>query len=244
MAIHTDLNVEKVLDDYQHETGDESLQKYMGMDLFLPKNTEFDDSVSHHDLSDQVGDGYDFKWSDYIITEENGGILNNLNFDNDEEFGLSVSAYNINLNTTARGTSTNFSLYDSNDFNPGAGDRANAGDAAGSSVDPEALAKTLWKYPIKISGIIYRVSNASGTGGDPLIQLNDGQFDFLRQNIDGSILRKGQIQPNYLRRNWWKQGDLAVISGELLITPDTQQIVTVFNNNNIDLTYLVERVGW
>lgn len=244
MAIITEFDVEKVLDDYQHDTGDESLLKYMGNDLFLDKETKLTDEAIEHDLSDQVGDGYDFKWSDYIITEENGGLLNNLNFDNDAHFGLGVSAYNINLNTTARGATTNFSLYDSNGFNPGEGDRANAADAAGSSVDPEALARTLWYYPIKISGIIYRVSNASGTGGDPLIQLNDGQFDFLRQNIDGSILRKGQIQPNYSRRNWWYQEDLVVISGEVLITPDTQQIVQVFNNNNVDLTFLVDSIGY
>ena len=242
MAIHTDLNVEKVLDDYQHETGDESLQKYMGMDLFLPKDTEYDSNASHHDLSDKVGDGYDFKWSDLIINEERGGILNNLNFDNDEEFGLRVSAYNLALDTTNRAGTTTFSLYDSNNFNPGGGKRADAGDATGSSVDPEALAKTLWRYPIKISGIIYRVDESS-TGTEPIEQLNDATFDFLRNNIDGSILRKGEIQPLYLRRNWWKQDNLAVISGELLITPDTQQLIEVFNNNNIDLTFLVDSLG-
>ena len=242
MGILTGFDVEKVLDDYQHDTGDESLKKYLGNDLFLPNNVEYDSTARHHDLSDQVGDGYDFKWSDLIINEERGGILNNLNFDNDEEFGLKVSAYNLALDTTNRAGTTTFSLYDSNDFNPGGGSRARAQDATGSSVDPEALAKTLWFYPIKISGIIYRVDESS-TGTEPLEQLNEGTFDFLRQNIDGSILRKGEIQPNYLRRNWWKQGNLAVISGELLITPDTQQLIEVFNNNNIDLTFLVDRVG-
>lgn len=242
MAIKTNFDVEKVLDDYQHETGDESLKKYLGNDLFLPANAEYDLSSSHHDMSDQVGDGYDFKWSDYIINEERGGILNNLNFDNDDEFGLKVSAYNILLNTSNRGATTTFGLYDSNNFNPGNGTRAQVGDAAGSSVDPEALAKTLWRYPIKISGIIYRVDESS-TGTEPLKQLNDATFDFLRQNIDGSILKKGQIQPNYERRNWWKQDNLAVITGELVITPDTQQLIEVFLNNNIDLTFLVDRLG-
>ena len=242
MGILTGFDVEKVLDDYQHDTGDESLKKYLGNDLFLPNNVEYDSTARHHDLSDQVGDGYDFKWSDLIINEERGGILNNLNFDNDEEFGLKVTAYNLALNTTARAGTTTFSLYDPNNFNPGKGERANAGDASGSSVDPEALAQTLWFYPIQISGIIYRVDESS-TGTEPLEQLNEATFDFLRQNIDGSVLRKGEIQPNYLRRNWWKQGNLAVISGELLITPDTQQLIEVFNNNNIDLTFLVDRVG-
>jgi hypothetical protein len=243
MAIRTEFDVEKVLDDYQHETGDESLLKYMGNDLFLPESVEYEDDAVVHDLSDQLGDGYDFKWSDAVL--QTGTMpVNNLNFDTDENYGLGVTAYNIFLNTTARGATTDFSLYDSNDFNPGSGDRATSGDAAGSSVDPEALARTLWFYPIKISGIIYRVADATGTGGDPRIQLNDAKFDFLRQNIDGSILRKGQIQPNYLRRNWWFQDDLAVLSGELLITPDTQQIVQVFDQNNIDLTFLVESIGW
>jgi len=243
MGILTDFDVEKVLDDYQHETGDESLKKYLGNDLFLPRDVQHDFTARHHDLSDQVGDGYDFKWSDLIINEERGGIENNLNFDNDKEFGLRVTAYNISLNTANRGGTTTFSLYDANDFNPGNGSRALRQDATGSSVDPEALARTLWTYPIKISGIIYRVPVSSGTGDDPLIQLNEGTFDFLRQNIDGSILRKGEIQPNYLRRNWWKQDDLAVISGELLITPDTQQLIQVFSGNNIDLTFLVDAVG-
>ena len=243
MGIVTGYDVEKVLDDYQHDTGDESLKKYLGNDLFLPADVEYDLTAMHHDLTDQVGDGYDFKWSDYIINEERGGILNNLNFDNDEEFGLRVSAYNLALDTTNRAGTTTFSLYDSNNFNPGKGERANAGDATGSSVDPEALAKTLWFYPIKISGIIYRVDESS-TGTEPIEQLNEATFDFLRQNIDGSILRKGEIQQNYTRRNWWKQGNLAVISGELLITPDTQQLIEVFNNNNIDLTFLVDSLGY
>jgi len=242
MAINTGYDIEKVLDDYQHETGDESLKKYLGNDLFLPPGTEYDLSASHHDLSDQVGDGYDFKWSDLIINEERGGMLNNLNFDNDEEFGLKVSAYNILLNTTNRGSTTTFSLYDSNNFNPGGATRATALDAGGSSVDPEALAQTLWTYPIKISGIIYRVDESS-TGTEPIQQINEANFEFLRQNIDGSIVRKSRIQPNYERRNWWKQDNLAVLSGELLITPDTQQIIEVFFNNNIDLTFLVDRIG-
>ena len=97
-------------------------------------------------------------------------------------------------------------------------------------------------YPIKISGIIYRVDESS-TGTEPIQQINEAKFEFLRQNIDGSILRKGQIQPNYERRNWWKQDNLAVLSGELVITPDTQQLIEVFFNNNIDLTFLVDRIG-
>lgn len=242
MAIRTDFDVEKVLDDYQHDTGDESLKKYLGNDLFLPRSAEYDLTARHHDMTDQVGDGYDFKWSDYIINEERGGMVNNLNFDNDKDFGLQVSAYNVLLNTSARGATTTFGLYDSNNFNPGGGTRANSGDALGSSVDPEALAKTLWQYPIKISGIIYRVDESS-TGTEAIDQINNAKFEFLRQNIDGSIIRKSQIQPNYLRRNWWKKDNLAVLSGELTITPDTQQLIEVFLNNNIDLTFLVEGLG-
>tara|TARA_R100000388_G_scaffold91695_1_gene73953 strand:+ start:737 stop:1474 length:738 start_codon:yes stop_codon:yes gene_type:complete len=244
MSVNTDLDVEKVLDDYQHETGDESLLKYMGLDLFVPKNAVVDETAVHHDMTDQVGDGYDFKWSDYIITQENGGIMNNLNFDNDSAFGLGISAYNINLDTTNRSSNTTtFSLYDPNDFNPVPATRATALDATNSSVDPVALAKTLYFYPIKISGIIYRVIDSTGTGGDPLVQLNDGAFEFSRANIDGSILRKGDIQPNYRRRNWWFQDDLAVLTGDLVVTSDTQQIIEVFGNNIIELTYLVDRVG-
>ena len=242
MAIKTSFDVEKVLDDYQHDTGDESFLKYMGKDLFLPDSVKLEPDAIDHDLSDQLGDGYDFKWSDAVL-QRDSMPLNNLNFDNDRDLGLSVTAYNILLNTTARASTTTFGLYDSNDLNPGGGDRANAGDATGSSVDPEALAKTLWFYPIKISGIIYRVDESS-TGTEPIEQINEGTFEFLRSNIDGSVVRKGQIQPNYLRRNWWKKDNLAVLSGELTITPDTQQLIQVFLNNNIDLTFLVERLGW
>jgi hypothetical protein len=242
MAIKTGFDVEKVLDDYQHDTGDESFLKYMGKDLFLPDSVKLDEDAIDHDLSDHLGDGYDFKWSDAVLQGENTPF-NNLNFDNDKDFGLNVSAFNILLNTTARASNTTYSLYDPNDFNAGGGDRATPADSTGSSVSPDALAKTLWFYPIKISGIIYRVDESS-TGTEPREQLNDAKFEFLRQNIDGSILRKGQIQPNYLRRNWWFQDNLAVISGDLIITPDTQQLVEVFLDNNIDLTFLVDRLGW
>lgn len=242
MAIKTSFDVEKVLDDYQHDTGDESFLKYMGKDLFLPESVKLDPDAIDHDLSDHLGDGYDFKWSDAIL-ERDSVPLNNLNFDNDRDMGLNVSAFNILLNTASRADNTTFSLYDSNDFNAGDGQRATPADSTGSSVNPDALAKTLWFYPIKISGIIYRVDESS-TGTEPREQLNDAKFEFLRQNIDGSVLRKGQIQPNYLRRNWWFQDNLAVLSGDLTITPDTQQLVEVFLNNNIDLTFLVDRLGW
>lgn len=242
MAIKTSFDVERVLDDYQHDTGDESFLKYMGKDLFLPDSVKLDPDAIDHDLSDHLGDGYDFKWSDAVLERENVP-LNNLNFDNDRDMGLNVSAFNILLNTSSRASNTTYSLYDSNDFNAGKGERATSADSTGSSVNPDALSKTLWFYPIKISGIIYRVDESS-TGTTPREQLNDAKFEFLRQNIDGSILRKGQIQPNYLRRNWWFQDNLAVLSGDLTITPDTQQLVEVFLNNNIDLTFLVDRLGW
>ena len=48
MAIRTEFDVEKVLDDYQHETGDESLLKYMGNDLFLPDTVKYEEDAVQH----------------------------------------------------------------------------------------------------------------------------------------------------------------------------------------------------
>lgn len=227
--------LEKVLDDYQHATGDESFLKYQGRDLFLPSDVDWS-----RDKSDQ----YDFSWQDYIITQENGGILNNLNFDNDDT-GLGVSSFKMQAGDFNIPIETRFQLF-------------------GAAVDPPptyvplpsklggtppgetfvsqnpTVTQTTFANPIRISGLIYSVVKSAF---DPLVQLNDFQLDFQRTNIDGSVLRKGDIQPNFLRRNWWFQDDFVVIRGDLEINALTEQLVTIASNTETEYLYLVESIG-
>lgn len=227
--------LEKVLDDYQHATGDESLLKYQGRDLFLPSDVDFS-----RDKSDQ----YDFSWQDYIITQENGGILNNLNFDNDDT-GLGVSSFRMQAGDLGIPIVTRFQLFGAAVTPPPGFVRLPAkfgGTPAGEtfvSQNPTVTQTTL-ANPIRISGLIYSVVQSSF---DPLIQLNEFQLDFQRTNIDGSVLKKGDIQPNFLRRNWWFQNDFVVIRGDLEINALTEQLVTINENTECEYLYLVESIG-
>lgn len=170
---------------------------------------------------------------------------NNLNFDRDSNFGLGVSAFNIKIYNSDVGPDAKVvALFDATGLNSelvgrGLGVKAiSSFDTSGSSVNAESLSSTTFSFPIKINGLIYSVE-----GGDVRAQLDDALIDITRCAIDGSIKRKGDIQPNFLRRNWFFQDNLIVIKGDVLFDQNTALFLAINPLTTIDVVFLVDSIG-
>lgn len=186
-------------------------------------------------------------------------LINNLNFDVEEHFGLGVDALSIKIKNVnpfnpnplgklpalifdasglvyqIAGRDRNFTILS---------DRSqNIFEVETSAGDATALALSTRAYPILIDGIIYSVLE-TGTGVDSLRQFNDCQFNVLRGNIDGTLKQGEDIQPNYVNRNFYYQQDnFVVMKGELEINQNTAIVLDVFRSTQIELTFLVKSIG-
>jgi hypothetical protein len=163
---------------------------------------------------------------------------NNLNFDSEKYFGLGVTAFNFKFQNT-QPVRQRLMLFDASGLNmewaqqpPFVGINT-----AGSSVSPETMAKSTFSYPLNLKGIIYRVDV-----GDVQIQMDRSFLDFSRCAIDGSVKRAGDIQPNYLRRNWFFQDNLIVMTGDIEVNQNTALTIDIEKNTTLDLVFLVDSI--
>ena len=170
---------------------------------------------------------------------------NNLNFDGDSNFGLGISAFNIKIYNSDVGPNPRVvSLFDATGLNEelvGTGlgvEKISSFNTSGSSVSADSLGLTTFSFPIKINGLIYSVE-----GGDVRAQLDGALIDITRCAIDGSIKRKGDIQPNFLRRNWFFQDNLIVITGDVLFDQNTALFLAINPLTTIDIVFFVESIG-
>ena len=169
---------------------------------------------------------------------------NNLNFDSEKYFGLGVTAFNFKFQNT-QPIRQRLMLFDASGLNielVGRGTSAQQPpflgiNTAGSSVSPEAMAKSTFSYPLNLKGIIYRVDV-----GDVQKQMDRSFLDFSRCAIDGRVKRAGDIQPNYLRRNWFFQDNLIVMTGDIEVNQNTALTIDIEKNTTLDLVFLVDSI--
>lgn len=165
---------------------------------------------------------------------------NNLNFDNDEEFGLGCTAFIVSLTNTSAISDTSYLIFDASGINreivASGGDKdPSTAQQVGSTIDLDVLKSTTKSYPIHVKKILYRVNS-----GDVNKQFGEMGFDVTRANIDGSVIRAGDIQPNFLKRNWMYQEDLVEMEGDLTIDGNTAFIIGVGKSTTIELTFILK----
>jgi len=164
-------------------------------------------------------------------------MINNLNFDKDEYFGLGCTAFIIRLEATA--VPKDYILFDASGINEeivakSGVVRPDKLESLGSTIDLDVLALTTQGYPIKIKRILYKIAR----GG--VSQFNKKGLDFTRASIDGSVQRGGDIQPNFLKRNWMYTNDYMVeIVGDLTIDGNTAFIIGLEKDTIIELTFIL-----
>ncbi len=183
-------------------------------------------------------------------------IINNLNFDVEEHFGLGVSAFDISVKNTVTisGTKIPALIFDASGmvFAVAGRDRnftalSNRAqvffDVETSAGDASSLALSTISHPILIQGVIYTVEETA-VGFNPLTQFNDAQFNVIRCAIDGSTKQGEDIQPNYTNRNFYYQQDnFVVMKGEMEIDQNTGIVIDVFRDVKVNLTFLVKSIG-
>jgi hypothetical protein len=186
-------------------------------------------------------------------------LINNLNFDVEEHFGLGVGAFSIKIKNVnpfspnptsklpalifdasgivyeAAGRDRNFTSLDN--------DTLNLFEVETTAGSPGALALSTRSYPILIEGVIYEVLETNSTI-DSLRQFNDAQFNVLKGSIDGTLKQGEEIQPNYVKRNFYYQQDnFVVMKGQVEIDQNTGVVIDVFKDTQIELTFLVKGFG-
>jgi len=165
---------------------------------------------------------------------------NNLNFDNDEYFGLGQTAFIIKLQNASVSPSLNL-LFDVGGINKLLLDIGNLkypspSQSVGSTINLDSLSKTTIANPIKIKTILYRV-----TTGNAIDQFGKQPFDFITSNIDGQIFRGGDVQPNFLKRNWlFTNDEMVEIQGDLTIDSTTGLIIGMEPQTNIECTFILK----
>jgi len=164
-------------------------------------------------------------------------MINNLNFDKDEYFGLGCTAFIIQLEATS--VPKDFILFDATGINKEIVAKAGVVrpdklESLGSTIDLDALALTTKAYPIKLKRILYKIVKGADT------QFSKKGLDFTRASIDGSVYRGEDIQPNFLKRNWMYTNDYMVeIVGDLTIDGNTAFIIGVEKDTIIELTCIL-----
>jgi len=165
---------------------------------------------------------------------------NNLNFDKDEYFGLGQTAFIVKLQNSSVNESLKI-LFDADGLNKlllniGGLKIPTPADSVGSSVSTLSLANTTISNPIEVKSILYRVTTGSAES-----QFGKQPFDFVKSNIDGQIFRGGDVQPNFLKRNWMFTNDEMVeIQGDLTIDSTTGLIIGLEPQTNIECTFILK----
>jgi len=165
---------------------------------------------------------------------------NNLNFDSDEYFGLGQTAFIVKLQNPSVAESLRL-LFDVGGLNKlllniGNLKYPTPATSVGSTISLESLSKTTIANPIKIKNILYRV-----TSGNSIDQFGKQPFDFVTSNIDGQIFRGGDVQPNFLKRNWlFTNNEMVEIQGDLTIDSTTGLIIGLEPQTNIECTFILK----
>lgn len=183
-------------------------------------------------------------------------IINNLNFDVEEHFGLGVSAFDISIKNTVSipGTKLPALIFDasglvleiagrSRNFTALSNRAQVFFDVETSAGDASALSLSTISHPILIQGVIYSVEETAA-GFNPLTQFNDAQFNVIRCAIDGNAKQGEEIQPNYTKRNFYYQQDnFVVMKGEMEIDQNTGVVIDVYRDVKVNLTFLVKSIS-
>ena len=165
---------------------------------------------------------------------------NNLKFDKEEEFGLGITAFIVSLTNLSAVNNNSFLIFDASGVNRqlvavGGDKDPNSAEQSGSTIDLDVLKSTTKSYPIHVKKILYRVNS-----GDVNRQFGEMGFDITKANIDGSVIRAGDIQPNFLKRNWMYQDNLVEMEGDLTIDGNTAFIIGVGKSTTIELTFILK----
>ena len=186
-------------------------------------------------------------------------LINNLNFDVEEHFGLGVGAFSIKIKNVNPFSAVQTSklpalIFDASglvqeiagrdrNFTPLDNDTLGIFEVETTAGSPGALALSTRSYPILIEGVIYEVVETN-SAIDSLRQFNDAQFNVLKGSIDGTLKQGEEIQPNYVKRNFYYQQDnFVVMKGQVEIDQNTGIVIDVYRSTQIELTFLVKGFG-
>jgi hypothetical protein len=173
-------------------------------------------------------------------------MLNCLDWDNQNEFNEGVTAFQVQIESGG-GLPLPllfFDAYGLNEaqaFSPGfAKDPDIAYVAAESSVKPSVLKNVMKNKTLVVRNFKYIV-NTPPLGGSLETQF-DLPLNFVRTSIDGTIRRKGDIQPAFNRKNWMFQRDFLEIPGPFEIDGFTGMLFTLGAYAKVTLIWDIERI--
>lgn len=152
-------------------------------------------------------------------------MLNCLDWDNKNDFNEGVTAFQIKV-TSAGGADLPLLFFDAYGLNeamaylPGfTKDPDSVYVPSESTVKPSVLKSVMRTKRLVVKRLLYNVDTPP-LGGTVQDQF-DKTLNFIRTNIDGSIKRKGDIQPAFNRRNWMYQDDFLEIPGPFEVDGNT-----------------------
>ena len=172
-------------------------------------------------------------------------LLNNLDWDNKNPFNEGVQAFEFTVEN-ASSLATAMTFFDGNGVASDASKtKLNPADnfllPAESSCSNESVAAVSRTRDLNIRQMQYKVVSIGG-GGSVQDQF-DKRLEFCRGAIDGSVKRKGDIQPGFERRNWMYQEDFIIIPGPFTITGDIALFFDIAAFCKVNLLFEVDSIG-
>ena len=173
-------------------------------------------------------------------------MLNCLDWDNANDFNEGVGGFEITVQNGG-GADLPLLFFDAYGLNeaeaylPGyAKDPDVAYVAADSTVKPSVLKSVMRNRVLVVRSLKYIVNTAPS--GETKVDQYSRALDFVRTNIDGSILRKGDIQPTFSRRNWMFQDDFLEIPGPFEVDGYTGMLLEVGPLASVTMIWDIESV--
>ena len=171
--------------------------------------------------------------------------LNSLNWDNKNTFNEGVQAFEFTLqNPLAASTSVMF--FDGNGLVTELYDKPlNSPDTflvpAESSCSAESVKNVTRTREIHVRQMQYKVKSV-GSGLSVQDQFG-ATLEWLRGAIDGTLKRKGDIQPGFERRNWMYQEDFIIIPGPFTINSNTGLVAELIPNAEVNYLFEIDHLG-